>query len=308
MKAFRSLFAWWTDDARRARPSLVRGRRAPACESLEGRRLLGAGVGGSGWASWGGPGGTAPGSPLPADIHLMDATGAVQGGHAKGIEVMHSGAGIGKGGFVKFTASPQLKADFTTLENDMKTLQSEVPASLTATLKADQAVIAKALGATVPTTPKAGQPGDHDLHRQGFRRRRQHQSVGQHRLEARKGRCLVHPGHPDLDRLPDLPDHPQVPRPDPSNQDHRGPGGHRQGRRTVLRPRAWAGRPRRSGPDGLIPVGPDFSRSHPLRERGFLASGGHDELVGLTSGTGRKSLPGLTIGRSRSSPRRGTGP
>jgi hypothetical protein len=95
------------------------------------------------------------GGPPPADIHAFGTSGAAHGGHARGVELMHSGAG--KGGFAKFNASPQLKADFTTLENDMKTLQSEVPASLTATLKADQAVVAKALGSKAP---QPGQPGD----------------------------------------------------------------------------------------------------------------------------------------------------
>src|SRR5262249_508702 len=75
MRILGSLFAWWMDHAGRARPSLVRGRRAPACESLEGRRLLSAGVGGSAWTSWGDPGGAASGGSRPAEVHLLDATG-----------------------------------------------------------------------------------------------------------------------------------------------------------------------------------------------------------------------------------------
>ena len=72
---------------------------------------------------------------------------------------------IVKGDPSKITASPQLKADFTTLEDDMKTLQSEVPATLTATLKADQQIILKALGSRPMAMPKPGSrpPGDHSF-------------------------------------------------------------------------------------------------------------------------------------------------
>jgi hypothetical protein len=94
------------------------------------------------------------GGPPPADIHDFGATGADPSDHAKGVELMLSSAG--KGGFAKFNASPQLKADFTTLKNDMQTLQSEVPASLTATLKADQAVVVQALGSKAAMPPKSG--------------------------------------------------------------------------------------------------------------------------------------------------------
>jgi hypothetical protein len=58
-------------------------------------------------------------------------------------------------------ASPQLKADFTALQNDMKSLQSEVPATLTATLKADQQIIVKALTGKATVMPKLGHRGDH---------------------------------------------------------------------------------------------------------------------------------------------------
>ena len=83
----------------------------------------------------------------PAMVHNFD--GKFAGGHAFG-----GGAhGLRGNGAVKLNASPQLKADFATLETDTKQLQSEIPSSLTTQLKADQAVIAKAMGTMSPSKP-----------------------------------------------------------------------------------------------------------------------------------------------------------
>jgi hypothetical protein len=54
-----------------------------------------------------------------------------------------------------FSLSTQAKADFQTLQNDIKTLQSEIPATLTAQLKADKATIDQALTSLTPAQRKA---------------------------------------------------------------------------------------------------------------------------------------------------------
>ena len=53
----------------------------------------------------------------------------------------------------------QLQTDFQTLQTDQKALQAEIPASLTAAVKADQAVIQKAFSSLTPTQMKALHPG-----------------------------------------------------------------------------------------------------------------------------------------------------
>ena len=54
--------------------------------------------------------------------------------------------------------STQLQTDFQTLQTDQKALQAEIPASLTAAVKADQAVIQKAFSSLTPTQLKALRP------------------------------------------------------------------------------------------------------------------------------------------------------
>ena len=54
--------------------------------------------------------------------------------------------------------STQAKADMQTLQTDMKTLQSEIPSTVTAQLKADKATIDKALATLTPTQLKALRP------------------------------------------------------------------------------------------------------------------------------------------------------
>jgi hypothetical protein len=51
--------------------------------------------------------------------------------------------------------SPQLQTDFETLHDDQKALQAEIPASLTAAVKADQAVIRQAFSSLTPSQMKA---------------------------------------------------------------------------------------------------------------------------------------------------------
>jgi len=55
--------------------------------------------------------------------------------------------------------SAQLQTDFQTLQTDEKALQAEIPASLTAAVKTDQAVIQKAFSSLTPTQLKALHPG-----------------------------------------------------------------------------------------------------------------------------------------------------
>ena len=69
--------------------------------------------------------------------------------------------GVAPSGFagMSFKApSAQLQTDFQTLQSDEKALQAEIPASLTAAVKADQAVIQKAFSSLTPTQLKALHP------------------------------------------------------------------------------------------------------------------------------------------------------
>jgi hypothetical protein len=128
------------------------GRRAPACEALEGRQLLnaswGSGLAGS-YGVWDATAG-GPGSPDPAHVHHGDGPGGLDKNHFHnpGAEGQgHPGKGPGI-----FALSPQAKADFQTLQNDIK---SEIPATLTAQLKADKATIDQALTSLTPAQRKA---------------------------------------------------------------------------------------------------------------------------------------------------------
>jgi hypothetical protein len=66
--------------------------------------------------------------------------------------------GKGKPGHGMPALSAQAKADMQTLQTDMKTLQSEVPSTVTTQLKADKATIDKALATLTPTQLKAIHP------------------------------------------------------------------------------------------------------------------------------------------------------
>jgi hypothetical protein len=129
------------------------GRRALLCEALEGRQLLsGAAASLPGW--WTSTAAGAGGS-IPADVHKWSFPGGIE---------KHQGHGTGAHAFEgpghsPFTPSPQVQADFTTLQNDMKTLESKVPATLTTQISADKAVIAKALAALTPTQRQADHIG-----------------------------------------------------------------------------------------------------------------------------------------------------
>jgi hypothetical protein len=126
-------------------------RRAPACESLEGRQLLNASWAPTqGLASYRGTGGSDPLSY--AHVRAFDLKGATHGAHA----LDHQGGANHQ--FAPMSA--QLQADFQTLRTDQKTLRSEIPANLTATVKADQAVIQKAFSSLTSTQRKALFAGD----------------------------------------------------------------------------------------------------------------------------------------------------
>ena len=56
-------------------------------------------------------------------------------------------------------ADAQLQTDFQTLQTDEKALQAQIPASLTAAVKTDQAIIQKAFSSLTPTQLKALHPG-----------------------------------------------------------------------------------------------------------------------------------------------------
>ena len=107
-------------------------KQTPDCCTLEGRQLLNAAW--SGQAMWDGGAGT--GKP-PAVIHPFD-----KGGKGEHVDVNRSAGGH----FGQHSApSAAAQADMHTLRSDMQTLQSEIPASITAAVTADQATIKNAL-------------------------------------------------------------------------------------------------------------------------------------------------------------------
>ncbi len=150
-----------------ARPKV---RRAPACELLEGRQLLNAAwTPPQGFPGWDGT--AAKGADTAAHVHTLDATG-VKGahgvGHAFALRGGPGGAGhlgapngvapSGVAGKSMPAPSAQLQAAFQTQQTDEKALQAEIPASLTAAVKADQAVIQKAFSSLTPTQMQALRP------------------------------------------------------------------------------------------------------------------------------------------------------
>src|SRR5271166_407840 len=140
--------------AEAARPKV---RRAPACEMLEGRQLLNAAwTPPQGFPGWDGAAGQGPGPA--AHVHTLEAKGLHGVGHTFGFPGASGGAGhtfafpgvpngvapSGVAGKSFKAPSAQLQSDFQTLQTDEKALQAEIPASLTAAVKADQAVIRQA--------------------------------------------------------------------------------------------------------------------------------------------------------------------
>src|SRR3954454_16492183 len=92
--------------------------------------------------------------PDAAHIQQWNGAGVFDKGH------LHNVAFGGKGGLGHGmpALSAQTKADMQTLQTDVKTLQSEIPSSVTAQLKAHKATIDKALGTLTPTQLKALHP------------------------------------------------------------------------------------------------------------------------------------------------------
>ena len=82
--------------------------------------------------------------------------------HGAGHTFAFSGApgGVAPGGVAgkTFKVTAQLQTDFQTLQADQKTLMAQIPASVTAAVKADQAVIQKAFSSLTPTQLKALHP------------------------------------------------------------------------------------------------------------------------------------------------------
>jgi len=157
--------------AEAARPKV---RRAPACEMLEGRQLLNAAwTPPQGFAGWDGAAGK--GADPAAHVHTLVAEGA-KGAHGAGhAYAIHGGPGSA-GHALAFPVAPngvapsdvagksfkapsaQLQTDFQTLQTDQKALQAEIPASLTAAVKADQAIIRQAFSSLTPTQMQALRP------------------------------------------------------------------------------------------------------------------------------------------------------
>jgi hypothetical protein len=94
------------------------------------------------------------GGPDPAHIQQWNGGSGFDKGH------LHNFAFAGKDrlGHGMPALSTQAKADMQTLQTDMKTLQSEVPATITAQLKAEKATIDKALSTLTPTQMRALRP------------------------------------------------------------------------------------------------------------------------------------------------------
>src|SRR5271157_2358539 len=133
-------------------------RRAPACEVLEGRQLLNAAwTPPQGFAGW--DGAAAKGTGAAAHVHTFDAGGAHRAGH--NFKLTGAPNGVAPSGIAgrSFQApSAQLQAAFQTLQTDEKALQAQIPASLTAAVKADQAVIRQAFSSLTPTQMQALRP------------------------------------------------------------------------------------------------------------------------------------------------------
>ena len=126
---------------RRADATRTKSQRVPACESLEGRALLNAGWGGlHSHGMWAGAAG-APGRMETAHVHSWGGASALD----KGPMQAHGFPGLGAPGHGMPALSAQAQADLKTLQNDVKTLQAEVPSSLQDQLKADKATIDQAL-------------------------------------------------------------------------------------------------------------------------------------------------------------------
>jgi len=87
---------------------------------------------------------------------MFDAKGADGAGHTFAFPGAPNGvAPSGVAGHSFKALSPKLQTDFQTLQADEKTLQAEIPASLTAAVKADQAVIRSAFSSLTTTQLKA---------------------------------------------------------------------------------------------------------------------------------------------------------
>src|SRR4051812_28945762 len=129
----------------------ARARRAPACESLEGRALLNAGWGGThSHGMWGGTAG-APGRMQAAHVR----TGAGSFSFDKGPMHDHGFPSVGAPGHGMPALGAQAQADLQTLQNDVKSLQAEIPSSLQDQLKADKATIDQALHSLTPAQQRA---------------------------------------------------------------------------------------------------------------------------------------------------------
>lgn len=131
----------------RAKAARAAGRRAPACESLEGRRLLNAG--------WAPAGSTAAGANVPAHVHHFGPH--AEGPHGPGNRGHHAPPAL----------SAQAQADLKTLRADLQALQAEVPADLAARVKADHATIEQALARLAPAPPAGTTPGAWNDHHGG---------------------------------------------------------------------------------------------------------------------------------------------
>jgi hypothetical protein len=134
----------------------ARGRRPLACEALEGRQLLNGAW--SGWQASPAALASTSGTATPVDVSQVAGHPGAPGMHhgRGGHGAFVSGGAKGKGfGPNLASVSPQAKADFQTLKTDTQALQAEIPAALTTTLKADQAVVTKAFAALTPAQKKA---------------------------------------------------------------------------------------------------------------------------------------------------------
>jgi hypothetical protein len=133
-----------------ARPDV---RKAPSCETLEGRQLLNA----SGWAGaphWGAS--RATGTTDAAHVQSWNGVKDAGGHHfpVPGFDFQVKG----DPGHAMPALSAQAKADMQTLSTDIAKLQSEVPATLQAQIKADKKTIENALSLLTPEQRRAAFP------------------------------------------------------------------------------------------------------------------------------------------------------
>ena len=142
-----SLIGTYSSRRHSARPDVC---RSPSCETLEGRQLLSAGA----WA--GVPHWDAVSATGAVQVQSWSGANGVSDHHFPG---PHTDFQVkGDPSHTMPPLSAQAKADMQTLASDVSQLQSEVPTTLQAQIKADKTTIENALSSLTPQERRAAFP------------------------------------------------------------------------------------------------------------------------------------------------------